>query len=185
MCEKERSMKTIVLFLAIGCGAITGGCSLTYGNAKLADLNTLKVLKKGEATKFDVYDQLGQPHDVSYARSSQLCTWEYYWTNMSMSLRTFIPYAGYVIGGYNTDTTNTKFIFDQNHTMVDLRYTKDRRHINTWSTIGWLVNRSEQTSRADRVNHEMEIYDLPHNKKITKDATRLDAVKNHVSQDKH
>jgi hypothetical protein len=185
MCKKEGSIKTIVLFFAIGCGVITGGCSLKYGNARLAEPGNIQVLKKGEATKFDVYDQFGQPHDVSYERSSQLCTWEYYWTNMSMSLRTLIPYAGYVIGGYNTDTVISKFIFDQNHVMVDLNYTKDQRHINTWSTIGWLVKKSEQASRVDRVNHEMEIYDLPHNKEATKDATRLDAIINHVAQDKH
>ena len=175
------------LVLLVGCALLlgTGGCTFKYGNRKLGTLRNYEALEKGVYDKFGVYDQFGQPNDVTHTGQPELCHWFYYWAKMSMSGRSFIPYAGIAFGGYNTDSVICEFTFDSNDVMIGKDYKKDIRHINDWSLLGWRADKVEREKKIDRIQKEMEQESLVYKRVKKSESDMLDSINNHVAQHKN
>lgn len=96
---------------------ILAACSST---GVYVDESKVQNFTKGETTYESVISQLGQPTQKTLDSEGNLEI-AYLYSETSVRPETFIPYAGAFVGGADTRTNSTTFIFDSSGILQDYK----------------------------------------------------------------
>jgi hypothetical protein len=159
------SVKSVLkLTVIVGLTFLSVGCATNVGNRNISDFGRYMNLEKNVSTKKDVFKEFGQPHDVNYIPNDE-SIWTYYYSKMTMSGATFVPFIGLVAGGSNTDTTISDFYFNVDGKYSKLSSSNSAKYVNQWVGIAKGVKELATDKKHVRVEKEMQKLELPFDKK--------------------
>src|SRR3972149_8208415 len=98
--------KIFCLFIVL----LLGGC-MSMGNKRITNDEAVAKIKAGESSKSDVRAQVGEPSKVTFTDNSEEI-WEYTYMRSQIRAATFIPLAGALVGGADTDVQTLTIRFD-------------------------------------------------------------------------
>ena len=171
MINLQNGKVFILVFLML---ASMGCVRIDLDNKRASDPQRQSYLKKGISKKKDVYIAFGQPHDVIYGQAgSQNSRWEYYKVKSTVSGKSFIPFAGLVVGGTNSKSTTAIIYFNTIDVLGEIEINERTKFINSWSSIAQGVQSDEIDPQATRVEQEMNKYRLPFDQVISYGAKNM------------
>jgi hypothetical protein len=147
-------MKNAFLAIAILC---LPACATNYGSDQIQDFGKFTSLEKDVTTKQIVYEEFGQPHDVTYFQTGE-SAWDYFRVKMSMNAATFIPFVGLVAGGNDADASIATFFFDEVGKYQKVQTSSKKQYVNQWVGMATVAAKNDE---MDRVREEMEKLELP------------------------
>jgi len=147
-------MKNVLFAIAMLC---LPACATNYGSSQIQDFGKFTSLEKDVTTKQVVYEEFGQPHDVSYFESGE-SAWDYFRVKISMNAATFIPIVGLVAGGSDADASIATFFFDELGKFQKVQTSSKKQYVNQWVGMATVAAKNDE---MDRVGEEMEKLELP------------------------
>jgi outer membrane protein assembly factor BamE (lipoprotein component of BamABCDE complex) len=101
----------ILAFILILNGSLIGCATSTSGNEKVSNAEVVAQIKKGESTKTDVKNLLGEPTSVTIDEDSE--SWLYYFSSTKMTGKAFIPFANLTGETVKHKSAYANIVFDE------------------------------------------------------------------------
>ena len=114
--------KSLLSVLLAGCFVI-GGCTVQQGTkVEAADVS---FVKKGQTTKAELINKLGAPTTSTVdAAGKETLIWEHY--KHTSDAKTFIPFAGLLIGSTEMQGSTFTVLLDRNNRVADYQISNSR-----------------------------------------------------------
>lgn len=134
---------------------LCSGC-VHYGKKEIEDVSRYTKLEEGKSAKKDIYETLGQPHNVQY--QADTCRWDYYSIDTRPSAWTYVPIIGLLLSGTAADIYNKRLWFDENDTLINLETVEYSKYVNSYIGIGENIGDIATSKAHKRVENEMAKY---------------------------
>ncbi|SUS03314.1 putative Lipoprotein [uncultured Defluviicoccus sp.] len=164
-------MRWVVAAVVLGC--LLGGCT-TVGSESAADPAPFASLTPGRSTKAQVFERVGQPHDVAYLPSGE-SVWSYYRVSTRVNAMSLIPVVGWVAAGNDTDVNVASVFFDDRQSYEKVEVTAHSAYQNSWAGLAKIAS---QHGEKARVEAEMKKVGLAFDAKLASEMeTAIESLK--------